>query len=924
VSRVYRWLPFVVVIAVVVGANVWYSFAGDARDSMPWPALQSYFDGPFRAEGFEIECRLTPAVDCTMQWRPPSSPGAPLIPVYDWRNDQDKRRDEVLMAFHQAVVRRYGVPTADRATAHLDGFFQSGLRQLADAAVRHADRPEYTLQLPPFRLASATSTPSGMKSRVASLDGSYLVAPTGLPTRPAYRGEITANAGGGATKDAVSVRLARPGEEPTMVILDPHEPYQCDPVWPGGPSRSHCRAVEVLSCSSADAACKSAPVAELHAASGQVFFRSAAADNGKLLNAMFQPRAPAELFAVRPGERRQYVASADRPGFTMDVLSGAAISVGYQQVVNGRWQRWFEPSLRYWLQPLVDSYQPLAEKKLVARDTPINLTLDLELQQQIEQSLSAWMEKGGSGQPSVEKDVVQHLQAVHYGGKVASLDSEGREKDHRRAVPQAGITVVDPSNGNIVAVATYPPASAIVMKNGQPAFAPGWRARLVGKGAPAWAVREILDTLRRRVMDDGNANFVTHPIGSTFKPILLSLVMDEKPRIYGGSPDGLDKLFDLVVKGHPGTGGVADAGKCADCNVCRQPAVESIAGMRAGPWGNEDGHHPEPWINRWAFLIRSCNKYAVTLGMLSMLDWTGGGRTPADLCCWNPGRDSFGFASYQRSPDAMGPQSRTVTTAADVPPLGSMFATSQSLAKTAQFPESPIFMRLASYYGVSAVETHAPDSDPWIGCAGTTMKLIRGRFALGHIAPTELKLTTNAVDPHFANIFTGSNRNWWTNVKLAEAYARLSTNREVRAAFCGGAPSKTQLFTADTREREVVEILALQRGASWVDTTEIDAWQRPDPERRITLSKTGTSLRKETNNSTPIFAMFVGAAGGHDPIPNKFVATPGKKAIVIPHLPTSVGKGLVVVTHIDDAGISTAATRLVDNIFPLLKARVTP
>lgn len=912
-SRVYRWLPFVSVLCVVAGANIWYSMSGDARASVSWPAINSYFEHAFQAEGFRIHCTLAPSVNCVMTWQPPD-PSATAISVYDWRLDRDKRRDAVLITFHDAVRKAHGVGAADRVTAILDGFFQSGLRQIADGAVRHADRPEYTLQLPPFRLSSATVTPTGMIADVERIDGAYLVAPTGLPKRPAYRGDITALAGGGASKDAVSVRLARPGEKPTMVILDPQEPHQCDPVWPGGPSRSHCRAVEVLSCAPTDVECRT-PVAELHAAGGQVFVRSAASSNGRLLNPMYVPRGPAELFAVRPDGHRHYVAEAKRPGFTIDVLGGAAITIGYQQVVNGRWSRWYEPSLKYWLQPLVDSYEPLAQKDLVARDVSIALQLDLELQAQIEEKLENWM------RATVERDVVAHLESTHYHAATPSLDSDDGERGHRRAVPQSGITVLDPATGNLLAVATYPPASAIQMKKGQPTFAPGWRDRLAGRNAPSWAVRDVLESLRRRVMDDSNSNFVTHPIGSTFKPILLSLVMDARPP-YGGPPDRLDDLFDLVVKGHPGTGGVTSAAACADCGRCRDANVESIAGLKAGPWGNEDGRHPEPWINRWAFLIRSCNKYAVTLGMLSMLDWKGGPGTAPDLCCWNPARDTFEFVGWQRSPDVMSAPGRVVASASAVPPLGSAFSASQSLDKTAQFAEAPIFMRLAAYYGVSPVETHAPDSAPWIGCAGTTMDLIRGQYSLGHIAATELKLTTNDVDPHFTNIFTGSNRNWWTNVKLAEAYARMATNRAVRGSFCGGVQPTKQLFSADTRHRELVEILSLQRGASWVETNLIDQWQRPDPENRITLSKTGTSLRKETNNSTPVFAMFVGQATAHEPMLNTYKANP--RAILIPHLPTSVGKGLVLVAHVDDAGISTAATRLVDSVFPLIQTRVTP
>jgi len=373
----------------------------------------------------------------------------------------------------------------------------------------------------------------------------------------------------------------------------------------------------------------------------------------------------------------------------------------------------------------------------------------------------------------------------------------------------------------------------------------------------------------------------------------------------------LDRLFDLVVAGHKGSDGVRNGGDASldlSCGAeCATRDAESVVGLPVGPWGQEESAtHGGQWIDRWDFLIGSCNKYALSLGVLSLLDWSGEGKGSEDPCCWNSARDTFGFVEHHL------PYDGTAEPAGDhrfaskerVPPLGPWARIRNGhLSTTPQFPDAPIFSRLRSYYGVSSRTRPDPyDADPWMGCGGLERKKEEADPHVGRLAVTQLDLTAYPVETAFSNLFTGAGRNWWSNLKLAEAYSRLSTNRTVKANFCGSSsPSDNRLLFQDLhRQGELIKILSLQRQASWVKTPHINSWQEDPEEQRVTLSKTGTTLRTERSESTGIFALFLGEVADRDPADG---------------LPIKIGKGLVVVAHVDDVGLSTEVTKLVDFLF---------
>jgi hypothetical protein len=298
-----------------------------------------------------------------------------------------------------------------------------------------------------------------------------------------------------------------------------------------------------------------------------------------------------------------------------------------------------------------------------------------------------------------------HMQ-THYGNvRNQRLTLTPGDSRHHRAAPEAGITVIDAETGHILAVASYPPASALIDDEGVPAFAPGWQARLAGGNAPPWAQREIVSALADRIDEDANSNFVRHPIGSTMKPLLLSAVIDDRG-------DGLSPLFDLVVAGHVDETGHRNGGngKLPNCGNCDDRTIEAIAGLPLGPWGAEEAQGPhatDAWLDRRDFLLASCNKFAVTLGVLTLLDWSGAPKTRPTACCWVEGRDQFAIGGRRFSIEA------------DLPPLGRWLDPDTYETRGGEFADAPIFKRLEQYYGlVAGGGKQTYDSGPWIACAG--------------------------------------------------------------------------------------------------------------------------------------------------------------------------------------------------------------
>lgn len=911
--RTTALLPAILVAVALAIAICVYPYMTNAHDAVAWPALTSFYSKDFRDAGFGIRCATSSrGTRCVVQWTNPTNVKAKAIDVYEIGSEQDLRRDDILLRFHAEATKAAGDEEASRVTAVLDAFFQSGLRRLADRGVRRASSRVESFQFPPFRLSSSR-VDRGVEIRdVAGLDPSYSTILTGLPKRPAYRADVFASVsarGAGVS----TVRIVPTRGNAVTRLLDPASTTNCDAIYPGARGADvPCKKLDITVCNpAADYNCRTS-VLQVHAVGpGITLVRGGASAIGRPLSRGALPMSADEIIVARAENARFdpiHVEATDAyRDFRVEIIHGSRTPISRQRMVNGRWERWYEPTVRPWIEPLVTRWDTFARAtpRLVDPQTPVVLSLDLSLQHELETKLAEWMKN------HAEQKVVDHLAVWHYRHRSRSIDYRYGERNHRRAVPQAGVTVLDAQTGQILAVASYPPAEAYTIRNGEPAVAAGWRERFGGSKAPDWARRQILETLADRITEETNANFVTHPIGSTFKPILLSLMIDTAPP--SGGSDQLASLFDLMIAGHPQ---VAPSKEPIACPACTDEGVQATVGFPVGPWGAEDGggtHGNDDWIDRSEFIVASCNKYAITLGILSFMDWNRQGNQAA--CCWNTTRDAFAFVTGHNLGGGTVPFGTTYTTADQLPPFGP-WIDAQTVSTNASFPDAPLFRRLRDYYDVSSRSlANAYDQEPFAPCVMPKITQLAQMPPMGTLARTQLMLTGQPIGPAFTNLFTGSGHNWWTNVKLAEAYVRLASNRASRAQFCGTKVPKDDLFRLTSRYEELMQIMSRQKGAHWVRIPAIENWIQQDAANRGTFSKTGTSLRQSGQESTGIFAIYVG---------NTTTAADGYAM--------RGGKGVVVVAHVDDlgteivngrrVGASEQVTDLVNSLFEVLRTRI--
>jgi hypothetical protein len=897
-----RALAIAAVAALLAAAVIRYP-QGGAQESVAWPAARIYLNEKMTAKGFHLRCQRRPTQDlaCELVYAPAGSTRERR--AYACNEEEELRRE--------AVLRRFAAAEPNAELGVLDGFFQSGLRRECDRVVRTSD--PITEEIPPF------SWDAGSGEVTIAVEPRLRL---GLPARPAFRGDVVADASPAVAnprRAAQQVARLRLAGNQSGIELDPRATDTCE-TWPGGSSCNQASVVTVHSCErSRGPECASTDVEARALSGGRTLLGGGRGPAAPLVHGPFRLGMD-ELVLVGP-EATTVPLPVTRPSrgtvsSLLEISSESRAVVSRVRLVNGRWERWYANDLRPWLEPLAQAYDKAARGEPQLGERPVELALNLDLQRNLEAYLETWMRQ-------VEPDSVAHLASSHQNG---ALQARPREAGHRRAVPQAAISVLRAADGAVLAVASYPPATALDREGAAPAFAEGWRTRLAGAHPSPQLERSILHALADRVVDEANANFVRHPIGSTFKPLLLSLMIDQRP------DDSLARLFDLQVTGHAGNG---ELGFPPPVGIaCDVPGVQAIAGHALGPWGDEEGTvHGGAFVDRAEFLIASCNKYAVTLGVLSLLDWSRQDNPVAN--CWSPARDAFGFTARQELDGSTAPPiglaappawDGRVESALELPapPAGVDLLDANSV----RLADQPVFRRLQHYYGVSPRSTpHRFDPGPWRDCPGLASWAQQAGEDLGRVETTQLQLTSLPVGTTYTNLFTGANRNWWTDLKLAEAYARLATNRQVAATFCRtAAPAPlAPLFLENppVRHRELVQILSRQRLASWVRVGGISAWVDADPLRRTLLSKTGTTARDKGEESTGVFAMFVGEVRAH---------TVRRLGPVGALVPSAVGDGFVVVAHVDDLGAgevapgrqqptpaSTQVSTLVDGAFEFLQ-----
>lgn len=903
--------------------------------------------------------------------------------VFDCESDGMRTRDEILNR-----LSAQSPPAPNVAIGAMDAFLHSSLRRLCTASATAG--PEERV---PFNFEK-----DKWFGRVVGVWGELLGATAGLARRPFYSGDVVA-AGrpppAGAPSARLRVELRRPG------ATDPLITFRLV-----GAGAGYC----TLSLSESPTRvegddCGTVRVNDEMGDDLLTFFVTTMGD----IIVNLPPRRPAmsilsngmdvtmqqQLFLRKPQSQTSSIefvpelASRIRPLRLR--FTGDETKLSRAMIVNDRWARWtlrgdagIAEAATRWLE------QTAKIEKLKNAFAATALMLDYDAHRALERGLADFMR-------AEEPETRQHQ--LHKESDCPERETKGG--GHRRPVTYAGITVMDVATGGILAAASYPPEDAVVGHDHALDLSPAWENRLVASAAEADAVgadRRTLVEVRHRVVSalgshfggHANANFIPHVIGSTFKPILLSLAIDQQVNDTSTTPravlppDGLDQLFDLVVAGHVSRqtwdkSWSNAAGVCSE--HCRSPEAEYILGFPFGPFGNDAGvgHRELPLLGRWEFLIGSCNKYALAFGFAGLLDWSAPRRAVGGHpCCFARERDRFLFRAVQplglagQSSRAAAQTLLTTLSSSHVgvdaqdgfPPESSGLVYDSSRverlrANPTALGSVPLFKRLRALYDLEMASSSIPfDAGVWSDCAGALRedlnKVANGGQTLG--GPLRTSLNFDRLNPtSFSNIFTGANINVWTNTKLAEAYARLTSNNVVTARFCrpAGATTLEPLFVDGNRHRELAQILSQQRHAGWVRENlgvrpsalesyppgSVKRWlaDAPSPEgtpERVMLSKTGTSRRSEHQQNTDVFVAVFGRPSGWTTTgvpagPHRvasLIAVPLDEAVVVNgrvQLPHGIQSGIVVVAHLDTAGgTSEKAVRLVNVLFPVLSGMV--
>src|SRR4029079_19192575 len=81
------------------------------------------------------------------------------------------------------------------------------------------------------------------------------------------------------------------------------------------------------------------------------------------------------------------------PDLTVEVSHETSPPLSRLRLVNGRWTRWFEPSVEPWLTPRVNRMNRYAspDEARIDPGKTMTLTIDLDLQQKLDGALDEWM-----------------------------------------------------------------------------------------------------------------------------------------------------------------------------------------------------------------------------------------------------------------------------------------------------------------------------------------------------------------------------------------------------------------------------------------------------------------------------------------------------------------------------------------------------
>ncbi len=398
----------------------------------------------------------------------------------------------------------------------------------------------------------------------------------------------------------------------------------------------------------------------------------------------------------------------------------------------------------------------------------------------------------------------------------------------------AGLTVMDATSGELLALATYPQASHV-------------------------ASLSVESEIRHRLLR--NQNLLRHPIGSAGKPFLFAAIADAYP-----------ELLDFMIAGHEAERYYDELFHCAI------------------PTGYQTLEGHTSLVDFRTALEISCNRYTVELATLALAADLGGGEVVYDrevdwpalgedtqhwLGGWPlPGAPDLGGFVFSEPLRERGPESSAVLACTSLDRFeqvryrGVLAELTGAATYRGRLPQG-----LPADADRRALErsytTNRYDLDAWRPLLehllfGTTEEASwRIRGALQGISPERVNLAFNQVTRirgDMVSLLLGGATSTWTNVQLAEATSRLVTGRAVEARLVSSvrdrgrppppsaeaAPAGSLVLTPEARDAVLdgmERVVSGSRGTARALRDDLEAVRRSFPDDRIFLfSKTGSPV----------------------------------------------------------------------------------
>lgn len=420
------------------------------------------------------------------------------------------------------------------------------------------------------------------------------------------------------------------------------------------------------------------------------------------------------------------------------------------------------------------------------------------LAEAIDQSVSLNPTMEGSQKFQVELTIDRTLQTALQ----EALSREAAARYGTDETRRASVTVMDADSGELLALASWPPPPA--------------RPKVLED-------REAVQVYQESARRWRNHNFVNHEIGSQIKPLVGAAAIERTPLLYS-----------YVVRGYP---------RGTESSLFQFGISYSLHGASGGSDGAVDFND---------FLKYSSNRYAVELGTLAASSW----RPEAGL----PHGAARGVPRYSiagSSGDVFTPDLSSITR--DGRSVENLHRTefAATLAKIA---------RVRTFFEEDGAEGQDDVSDSKHEVIAPLVEfldikdLARSPMLGNRFVPDSVNLGANqwqSLRGDMVSCFLGGGgRIRWSNVQLAESYARVVTNRPVEAtlirsirdskgvALLQTRPPERAALMADTAWRRITTAMlgaASSGGTAAHIAPTIDKWNADEGYVRYRLfSKTGT------------------------------------------------------------------------------------